>query len=547
MKKLAQKFLALMLCITVIMGLAACTKKVEEDPGEKTKEATTTPAPKKDTPAPKEKKDESKIINGVDVTKKTNLVGYLLGAAPAGMDLVVEELNKKMEKDINTTIEFRYISWGDLSAKYPLVLAGGDDVDFIYTANWAFYAQEATKGAFHEITEADMEAYMPRHYENVDPAAFDQARINGKMYMVTTSSPDKKIGVAVIRGDLRKKYGLDPITKFSEIEPYLKAIKDNEPNMIPMFLDSSFDIMNPFGSLVTENSKGYRDLLGVTGSGSGVFWSIEDANPQLQTIFEGESKELHIQAGKTMQSWYKAGYLNQDAFANKVRSKDSFIQGKSAVGFGNSQDIQSVLAAGAKNNWDIEVIPLLNKNGHYLADPYINNGVAIAASSKNKERTMLAIDLMLEEESYNNLVYFGVEDVNYVVKDGKIALPDGVTAETNTYPPDAAGFWFTNKNQHLPLASWDDAYIALRNEIRNGDTLVDHPLSGFAPKTEEIQTEVANLNQTIVQYLQPIALGMVKDVEESFENFEKKLKAAGIEKVRENLQGQMDAYLSQLN
>jgi len=153
---------------------------------------------------------------------------------------------------------------------------------------------------------------------------------------------------------------------------------------------------------------------------------------------------------------------------------------------------------------EVELVPGLDGNDHYRADPYLNNGVALAANTKNPERALQALDLMIEEQSYNFLVYFGVEGVNYVLKDGKIDLPPGVTADKNTYPSDAAGFWFTNKDQFPPMANWTPAYVQHRNNIKERGYLVATPFVSFSAQIDEIKTEVANCNQTMVQYLQPL-------------------------------------------
>jgi putative aldouronate transport system substrate-binding protein len=489
------------------------------------------------------------VVVGADqpkFDKEVKIIGYLLGDAPAGMPDVMAKLNEKLKKDLNATMEIRYIGWGDFQSKYPLVLAAGEDIDWIFTANWSFYFQQAVKGAFLEITEEMMQKYMPRHYAVLNKVAYQQAKVNGKVYMIPTATPDRKVPVMLIRGDLRKKYGVPEIKKFSDIEPYLEAIKKNEPGMVPMNLDSTYDIGFPFAALAQQNGDYFTDILYATGSGTGVVWGLEDPTGKLLYLMDEPVITQFKQAAATMKSWYEKGYINKDVFSNKVRSKDAFNQGKSAVGIGNSQDIQANLADAKSKGWEVEIIPALNVKGHYTADPYINNGIALAAGTKNPERVLMALDLIMEDKDYDYLVYFGVEGKNYVIKDGKIALPEGVTADKNTYPPDAAGFWFTNKDLFLPLATWDDNYIALRNAIKEKGYLVNHPLAAFSANTESIKTEVANLNQVMIQYFQPINVGMVKDIDAAFKTLDEKLKAAGVDKVRAEFQKQIDAYIQSL-
>lgn len=484
--------------------------------------------------------------NPADLKKPVKINGYLLGETPAGMPDVMIELNKKLSKDLNASMEINYIGWGDFQSKYPLILASGQDFDWIYTANWAFYFQQAAKGAFLEVTEDMLKKYMPRHYAALSKDAYKEMKVNGKMYMIPTSTPDRKVPVTIIRGDLRKKYGVPEIKKYSDLEAYLAAIKKNEPEMIPMNLDNSYDITRPIAALAAETGSYYFDILFATGSGTGISWELEDKTGKLVFQFEDDPVVSQFKkAAKIMKSWYDKGYINHDVFANKVRSKDSFNQGKSAVGLGNSQDIQANIADAKSKGWEVEIIPELDNKGHYYADPHINNGVALAAGTQNPERTLMALDLIMEEKSYNYLVYFGIEGKNYVIKDGKVGLPEGVSADKNTYPPDAAGFWFTDKDQFLPLATWTDQYAKFRNEIKDKGYLVSTLFQTLPVNTENIKTEVATLNQVYVQYYQPIALGMVEDVDAAVKNLNDKLKAAGMIKAKDELQKQVDAYFKQ--
>jgi putative aldouronate transport system substrate-binding protein len=208
--------------------------------------------------------------------------------------------------------------------------------------------------------------------------------------------------------------------------------------------------------------------------------------------------------------------------------------------------MQSIIAGATANGWDVEMLTGLDGNSHYRADPYLNNGVALAANTKNAALALQALDRIIEDKSYNFLVYFGIEGRNYVVKNNMIALPDGVTADKNTYPPDAAGFWFTNKDQFPPFATWTPAYVQHRRDIVTKGFLVPTPFVAFSANTDDVKTEVANVNQTMVQYLQPLWIGISDNIDASFATLDRKLKAAGVEKLRQTFQGQVDQYMKRL-
>ena len=77
--------------------------------------------------------------------KEAKIIGYLLGSAPAGMDEVVAALNQKLKADVNATMEVNYVGWDGWRSKYPLLLAAGEDIDWIYTASWAMYGSKPSR------------------------------------------------------------------------------------------------------------------------------------------------------------------------------------------------------------------------------------------------------------------------------------------------------------------------------------------------------------------------------------------------------------------
>jgi putative aldouronate transport system substrate-binding protein len=172
----------------------------------------------------------------------------------------------------------------------------------------------------------------------------------------------------------------------------------------------------------------------------------------------------------------------------------------------------------------------------------LNNGVAITASSKNPERALEALDLIMEEPSYAYLAYYGIEGINYAITpDGRIGLPEGVTSESNTYPPDAAGFWFVNKNLFMPMANWTNSYKALQDRIP--PLLEPTPYLGFLFNSDQVKSEIANLKSVSTQYAQPIYIGAVNDVAAAFDTLNSHLKQAGIDRVKAEVQRQGEAYL----
>jgi putative aldouronate transport system substrate-binding protein len=467
--------------------------------------------------------------------QEVKLTGYLLGSAPAGAQDVFDALNTKLQASVGVKMDIGYIGWNEVNSKYPLILAAGEGVDWVYAAAWNNYSTQAVRGAFKELTPAMLQKYMPRHWRATPADAWDQAKVNGKIYMIPTSTPDRKIPVAVIRGDLRKKYGLPPVTSVRDLEPYLAAVKKNNPEMIPINLGNGYDIGQPITALLNaEVPPIYNALIGT------VYGNYEDPQHGLVNLLEEPYLSAYKKAAATVQSWYKKGYLNRAPFANTVLSRQSYAQGKSAVGFGNSQDIQEVLSKASADGFDPEVIPIVSRTGHSPADPAIGNGVAIAANSKNWEKTLQALDLIMEDPDYDMLVYFGIKGKNWALTpDGKLTLPPGVTPEQNTYPQDAAGFWFTNKDVFPPQASWSPSYLALRQRLK--DILVTNTFARFTFTPDKVKNEIAAVTSVMSQYGDPISIGLVNDVDKAVATLAAKLKAAGQDRVVAEVKAQLAA------
>jgi len=470
------------------------------------------------------------------LSAEETLTGVLLGTPPEGLQPVLDALNAKLKADLDVRLNLTYIGWNEINSKYPLVLAAGDGVDWIYTAHWAPYTTQAVRGAFHELTPDILRTWMPRHWAKTPAEAWDQARVGGKIYMVPTATPDRKVPLALIRGDLRRKYGLPPVRSVADLEPYLAAVKAHEPSLIPIDLGNGYDIGQPFFALLSPRVPPLATPLFGT-----VYGNYEDPHHGLVNLLDPPWREAYTQAAEVMKRWYDRGYLNRAPFANTVLSKQSFAAGKSAVGFGNSQDVQAVLAEAQARGYDPEIIPILSSTGHSNADSYTGNGVAIAAGSRHWQTALRVLDLLMEDPSYAQLVTLGVEGVTWVrTADGKAAEAPGTQPGQNPYPVEASGFWFVDKDLIPPLASWPPAYRDHRRQLAT--LLVPNSFLGFAFVPTKVKNEVAAITTVMAQYGDVLAIGAVANVEKAVRALDQRLKAAGSDRVLAELKAQLRAH-----
>lgn len=502
--------------------------------------------------AAQENAAEESIVQGIqeeqegqqpalDTSEFVTLYGYLLGSPEPAFNEVMDEMNKMLKEDLNCEMEINFIDWGVLDSKYPLLLAAGEEIDWIYTADWCHYAAEANKNAFMEIDLDMVKRCMPMYSEYIADAAWDQVTLNDKIYMIPTSTPDVKAYGWIIRKDLADKYGVDlsKVETIWDMDEYLGAIKENEPSMIPMNMDNSYDLLAPIFALMTAKDAGFSDS-----NKCGLVYAFDgnETADGVYSIFEESVYSYLKEAAVKMKEWYDAGYINKDILAATTQSNDNFEQGISGISNDNTLGMQRTLAKCAENGWVPQIVLTDDANGHAARSSYTNNGFAIAATCQNPERTLAAMDLIMNDPRYNTLLQYGIEGETYIINDaGKVDYPEGVSADNTSYNWENTGFWFINKNIQPPRASWTDDYIALNNKLIEG-VLIDDPNIGFTFTTDSVKSEFSNVQNVWIQYFYPIAIGNVPDVDKAFDELKVQLTAAGYDKLIEEAKRQYAEY-----
>ncbi len=476
---------------------------------------------------------------GIDLTEAITLHGYVIGKPNPDFSKVWEKVNEMLQEDLNCTMEITYLDWGEYQSLYPLIVSSGDNIDWIFTGHWCMYSEQASKGAFREITKSDIQKYMPLHYALLPELAYQQCCNNGKLYMIPSCSRDLKTDVLILRADLADKYRVDlsHVKRYSQIGTYLRAIKENEPDMIPIYLNNIDGLWLALadeydGKLTDSYNIGCYFSFDGNKLEDGVYSMFDDV------IFDSVKKASYI-----MNSWQRSGYLNPEALANTVTTRETFPKGLSGVCLGNFLDVQTVLAESEANGWKTKIILESNVNGRAPNESYSNNGVAVSFSSRYPERTMMALDLIMNDTRYINLIQFGIEGEHYIInEEGRVDYPEGVNANNTTYNWEETGFWFINRDLEPLRATWSEEYETLQKELVQS-VLKDNPSQGFQFNVAPVKKEVAEVQQIIRQYHRPIQLGLVNDIDQAYEDLKNRLYEAGYGKVLKEYQAQYRAFI----
>ncbi|MDR0641756.1 MAG: ABC transporter substrate-binding protein [Treponema sp.] len=473
------------------------------------------------------------VYASYDLSQPLTIYLYMVGGTPNDIDEVMAKANEEYFKPIlNTTVEIAFISWGDISTKYALVLAGGEDVDLVFTAPWNYYEQESNKGSFLELTEDFRAKWLPQTQKDMPLVAWLQMLTKGKIYaasqMVSQSDGYKFV---VIRDDLRTKYGLPEPTDWDSLENYLFTVAAREPSIQAYAAAAStaevFAVYNQYRDVQTADYTFAWDGKG----------RREPAADELTYYY---LTDYYRDYALEMKEWFEKGVWSKNVMNNTVTAQDSFIQGKGGSVFWNTSVFEigrsmEKNGVGAAGWYDLTADKPVRLAG------YSNNAFGVASASKNPERAALVLDLMKTNLKLNTLLQGGVEGKHYLdLGDG--TRDKGPSAED--YPWNGWA-WALNHPDALKDAAkdspqrWKD--IQANIDGRTWEPLID----GFRFDSSSLTNEWAVISALVEEYSASFGCGVFGgDTLNKIEEFQGKLRAAGIDKITQEYRRQYADFVA---
>lgn len=474
--------------------------------------------------------------NGQDVSEPVELVMYYIGDKTEDEALVLEEINKGLKEKINATLTLKNMSLSDYSTKYALTIAGGENIDLIYTATWAFYQSEANKGAFAEVTDQVLNDYMPLHKEYQAEASWGQAQIGGKVYFVPCNMANVSANAALIRGDLREKYGMERLNNLDDLEAYYEKVVADPDSGVSFAYDASQHNDNSKHIMLQSANNCFR----MEGALVNFFTYKYNEDITADDLFWIYGSEEYLTYAKRMKEWADKGFWSKSAIANATDVKEAFLNGTSASFTQNLGTVGAVASEVEKVHpeWKPEVYDITPEADRFFA-AYTGDGVAVPANSKNQERAFMALDLLKFDKELYYLNRHGIEGKHYE-SPAEGLWKTGPDMEKYPY---GTGFSWGFKNSMYDMTRED----TFSDQKKIGDIwkekALEGPTAAFSFDDSQVKNELANLQSVYTQYVPLLDLGLVADVEETLATFNKQAEAAGLQKITDEVKRQVTAYL----
>lgn len=465
--------------------------------------------------------------------KEVKLKMYILGDKPKDADAVYAKMNELLKQKINATIDVNFISWGDQPTKYPLLFSSGEDFDLVFTASWCYYNQIATRNGFLELTPELLQKYAPQSWKNEPKIAWEQAKINNKIYMIPNDQSEFSYKVFGIRGDLREKYNIPEIKNMADLEKYYDAIVKNEKDIVPLINGGIQNLQEP---LEMQPNK-FAAITGTYATDPILAYDMTDTTGKIFSIIDTPQYKDYV---VKMKEYADKGYWSKSSISSKETKDDGFKAGKAASMVWNigtvAKDIK--IMNEAHPEWKAEVVDILPGAKKFVA-PYTSNGVAINANSKNPERALMALDLLRYDRDIYDLTFYGIKGTHWeAVGDTQYKT----LAATANFPAGNVCPW----GWHTPINRTDVNQPAIVDQLNNKwlkEDTIHNPLETFTFDDSKVKNEMAAINTVITQYGLPLHFGITDDPVKGIEVYKQKLKAAGLEKVIKEVQTQADAFI----
>ncbi len=451
-----------------------------------------------------------------------NVVFPYINKAPEDIAMVEQALSEISQSKINATVKLVPIAYGSWNEQFNLMMSGTEQIDLIFSGMTnTSLSSMVTKGYFIE-----MDDLLEEHGRGILQQVGNYmvgGKVNGKTYSIPTLRDLATSAGMMFRKSIVDKYDLDldSVKEWSDLTDILAMIKAGEgENFYPMFLN---------GSQYTSLTSVLSDPLG---EGLGTLKPNADDGEVINRYESEEYRELL----DLIHSWYEAGYINRDAATTSTLWQE-------AAGANAAACWPNNMKPGQVENQAIML-------GEELVGVHIGQDIVTTASlqaamwsipyqAADPERSMMLLELMWTDEEFFNTLCWGIEGTHYVkTDDGHITYPEGVDAQSTGW---GINMGWALGNQFLSYL-WEGNALDLWERTKEyNDSANLSVAAGFVFDSANVKNEYAACLAVKNEYVRAIETGSVDLTK--LDEMNEKMYASGLQKIVEEKQTQLDAYL----
>ncbi len=414
-----------------------------------------------------------------------------------------------------------YDGFDNYNQKMILQTTAGDVMDLLWTSHWNFvYTDQIAKNSFLPLDDL-LPKYMPTYYKYVPKAVWDILRYSdGKIYTVPFMEYPVRQNGMWFKKDLAEKYKLDvkAVEKdFRALEPWLAAVKKGEPQITPL----------------------------AVGANTSVSWAFESFAPYVQVfansvVLKSNPKKVvnvwdqpyNVEFMKTMNKWYKAGYVRDDAFTVKDIAPEvkalKYAAGATVI----SPDAEAKFKA--ENGFDV-VIARFGKP-MVARDSVAGSQFAVSRTSKNPVNAVKVLELLDSDKVFYNLLSYGIEGTHFK-KTGANTL---AKIADSGYDPNMTWVFGNTHLAYLQPGVSDKTVSEAQTALKNAELKL---YADFVFDQSPIKTVEAAWGTIYTEIGESLGIGIF-DPAKDLPGILEKQKKIELNKEIAEVQKQLDAYLA---
>ena len=475
----------------------------------------------------------------IDISEPVTLKWYLHGSNVTDDSEVLAKANEYLGEKLNVTLEPIWGTWGDFDDNSTLALQAGDDIDIYFTCSWSAdeYVKYAKDGYWVRLDDPAnnlIEKYASDLWATLPSVLTEGATVDGASGFGVYAVPGYK-DIATqncwdVNVPLLEKYGytIDDIKgkSFYDFGDIFKTVKEGEgDSFYPLLVEGVVLERMVNNSLIVETN----NIL------SYYFDPSNPGNDIGSKIVNKFSTDEFKKFADCVREYYNAGYIDP-ACANAQQANDTRtakqLSGEYLIGT-QSYSLGYELQASQERGFEVAMVPATPA----YVDTTSSRGamMAISTASKNPERAMMFLNLLNTDPYLMTLLNYGVEGVHYNLDDNGLVV---FTDKRSDYQP-----WTNGMGNVTILTPTADQGADFWNEFKayyGGASEV--PTLGFTLDTSNIETEIAAITNVAGEY--SLALDTGAAPESALDDFLKKLDDAGMQKVVDEANAQLDAFFA---
>lgn len=528
-----KKLVTLLLTSAMICGVLAGCGNSEESPSSAQTDGSGVGS-QTDNSSSADGEESSDNEEDGEITEVTFYMCDIAGIGSENVSHVEEALNAITEEQINVHVNLNLIEVGEYSTQVNLAITSKDKIDMCMLMPVPGSGMSSMVGNNQLMGLNDLLKEYGQGIVDTMGVYLDAGTVAGTYYEIPAYRLYSSKLAVIMRKDILEELDMvelaQNMTTWAEFEQILAAVAENY-DVAPIGGANGAVFVNDVVYIQGDN---FSDAVTFDTLGSEAFFLSTDENGKVYSLTGTDNFKNSIYKVK---EWWDKGWVYKD---NPTATEQNAVMMKQNLIFASVNTIELGAEASwlANTGYDVVITDIVPNS---VTTQHVNKfGLGIPVTAEEPEAAMKFMNLMYTSQDVMNLLDWGVEGTDFVMKDGEATYPDGVDADSVAYHNRD----FLLGNYFLAAPWTDNGYGSDFRQVAM-DELKSAPVSrylGFNADVSALTNEITAVTNVINEYINNIRSGAFDDA--LYEEFQNALDEAGMQTIVNEYQKQLDEWLA---